>query len=255
MIVSWEEQSASFAGKYVVVTGAAGGIGRATAEAFAAVGANVIAIDRTAEMAEAVVAALPKHTPETVHSAVAIDFAASDSIAEGLGRIRAISKEIAALVNVAGIAEDALVHMVTQDSLARHMQINLAAHVQVTQYISRMMMRTGGGAIVNVSSVTGIDGNPGQLAYGASKAAMINATRIFSMELAPHGIRVNAVAPGVIDTEMNRSMDDAARERLLKRVFMGRIGRPEEVASAILWLCSPAASYVTGQTLRVDGCM
>ncbi len=184
-----------------------------------------------------------------------MDFTVPGSVSEGLGEIRSISRDIAALVNVAGIAEDALVHMVTAESFRRHMQINLEGHIQITQYLTRLMMRTGGGSVVNVSSVTAIDGNPGQLAYGASKAGMLNATRIFSMELASKGIRVNAVAPGVIDTEMNRRMDGAARERLLDRVAMGRIGKPEEVASVILWLCSPAASFVTGQTLRIDGCM
>jgi 3-oxoacyl-[acyl-carrier protein] reductase len=172
-----------------------------------------------------------------------------------LGQIRSISRNIAALVNIAGIAEDALVHMVTSESIRRHMQINFEAHVQITQYVTRMMLRTGGGSVVNVSSVTGMDGNPGQLSYGSSKAAVLSATLTFSMELASRGIRVNAVAPGVIDTEMNRALDEAARARLMRRVSMRRIGRPEEVAATILWLCSPAASYVTGQTLRIDGCM
>jgi 3-oxoacyl-[acyl-carrier protein] reductase len=255
MTKSWTEHGSYFLGRHVVVTGAGGGIGQATARAFAGVGASVIAVDRTLDDANRAAGSLPVPPNDSTHSAVAMDFAEASSIAEGLAQIRSISREIAALVNVAGIAEDALVHMVTTQSFRRHMQVNLEAHVQITQYITRMMLRTGGGSVVNVSSVTGIDGNPGQLAYGSSKAGMLLATRTFSMELAAQGIRVNAVAPGVIDTEMNRSMDEAARDRLLRRVSLGRLGEPEEVAAAILWLCSPAASFVTGQTLRVDGCM
>ena len=227
----------------------------ATAQAFADIGARVITVDRTLDAATRAASALNQTSPESTHSPVAMDFADTSSVDAGLGQIRSISRDIAALVNVAGIAEDALVHMVTMESIRRHMQINFEAHFQITQYITRMMLRTGGGSVVNVSSVTGMDGNPGQLSYGASKAAVLSATRTFSMELASRGIRVNAVAPGVIDTEMSRALDHEARDRLMQRVSVNRIGKPEEVAATILWLCSPAASYVTGQTLRIDGCM
>ena len=255
MISSWVEHCASFSERHVVVTGAHGGIGQVIAKKFAGVGANVIAIDRTATDAEQTVDFLNGIRAGAKHESVAMDFTDASSISAGLKEIRSISRDIAALVNVAGIAEDALVHMATPASIRRHMQINFEAHVQITQYLTRMMLRTGGGSVVNVSSVTAIDGNLGQLSYGASKAAVLSASRIFSMELASRGIRVNAVAPGVIDTEMSRSLDDADRDRLMERVSMRRMGNPEEVASVVLWLCSPAATYVTGQTLRIDGCM
>lgn len=255
MIKSWTDHSESLADRHVVVTGAHGGIGRATTVAFADVGARVIAVDRTLDVANDSIAWLPERSPDLAHSAVAMDFADMSSITEGLRQIRAISRDITTLVNVAGIADDARVHMVTPESIRRHMQINFEAHIQITQYITRMMLRTGGGSVVNVSSVTALDGNPGQLAYGASKGAVLSATRTLSMELAPLGIRVNAVAPGVIDTDMTKDLDDAIKTQLMHRISMNRIGKPEEVAATILWLCSPAASYVTGQTLRIDGCM
>lgn len=253
-VKSWDESSNYFEDRCVVVTGAAGGIGYATAAEFARHGAHVIAVDRTPELAGEAARNLDNLGAGNP-IAVAMDFANSESIAEGLRHIREISRDVASLVNVAGVAEDAVVHMTTQASIRRHLQINFEAHVQVTQYITRMMLRSGGGSVVNVASVTGIDSNPGQLAYGSSKSAVISATRTFSMELANRGIRVNAVAPGVIDTEMNRVLTPEAKGKLMSRVSMGRIGLPEEVATVILWLCSPASSYVTGQTLRIDGCM
>lgn len=240
-------------GRPVVVTGAAGGIGSATAAAFARAGARVVAVDRTEEAAQAAVAALPPGGEQ--HEAVAMDLADGESVDAGLARVRSVAKDVVALVNVAGMAEDALVHMLTKDNVRRHLQVNFEAQLQVIQYVTRLMLRSGGGSVVNVSSVTATDGNPGQLAYSASKAALAAATRTLSMELAPKGIRVNAVAPGVIDTPMTRALGEQERARLLRRVSLGRMGTPDEVAACALWLCSPAASYVTGQVLRIDGCM
>ena len=255
LIKSAMEYAAGFEGRYVVVTGARGGIGLATAQAFARLGANVIAVDRTAEAAKDAADRLSQVGPRGTHTPIDIDFEDVAAITAGMGQLRAVTRDVLALVNVAGFAEDALVHMLSQQSLKRQMQVNFDAQVQITQYVTRMMLRTGGGSVVNVSSVTALDGNPGQLAYAASKAAVLSATRTFSMALAPKGIRVNAVAPGVINTPMTQALDESARARLLGRVSLGRLGTPDEVASCILWLCSPAASYVTGQVLRIDGCM
>jgi 3-oxoacyl-[acyl-carrier protein] reductase len=158
-----------------------------------------------------------------------------------------------ALVNVAGMNKDALFHMVTMEQLRLTFQINFFSQVTFTQYITRIMLRHKKGSVINISSITGMDGNPGQLAYAASKAAVIAATKTMSAELGPQGIRVNAVAPGVIATAMTAAAPSEALARVLARSKLARIGQPEEVAKVCLYLASDRASFVTGQVVRVDG--
>lgn len=252
MTTSWHEVCASLADRPVVVTGVSGGIGRAVLRSFSR--ARIIAIDRSVDLAESALADVGRAGDDRT-TAVGLDFSAPSEVSRALAPLRKAAKDVGVLVNVAGVAEDAPTQLLSMESLQRQMAINFFAQIAVIQFVSRLMARHGSGSIVNVASITGLDGNRGQLAYGASKAALINATRTLSLELAPTGIRVNAVAPGVIDTAMTAGLDGDVREALMSRSASGRMGSPEEVASVIKWLASPAASYVTGQTLRIDGCI
>lgn len=252
MHLVWTDACASLSDRTIVVTGVGGGIGRAVLSMFGE--APVIAIDRTVEEAQSALAAAGRSGDERAVP-IGLDFSSPQDVSRALAPLRKAAKDVGVLVNVAGVAEDAPAQLLSMGSLQRQMAINFFAPIAVIQFVSRLMARHGSGSIVNVASITGLDGNRGQLAYGASKAALINATRTLSLELAPTGIRVNAVAPGVIDTAMTAGLDDDVRQALMSRSASGRMGSPEEVASVIKWLVSPAASYVTGQTLRIDGCI
>jgi 3-oxoacyl-[acyl-carrier protein] reductase len=151
--------------------------------------------------------------------------------------------------------EPALLGMITDEARRRTLDVNLGAMIANMQAASRLMMRAKTGSIVNMSSIVGRFGFPGQVVYAAAKAGVIGATLSAAKELAPHGIRVNAVAPGYIDTDMNRGHDDAAHAANLARIRMGRMGRPEEVAAVVLFLAGDAAGYVTGQVVGIDGGM
>lgn len=160
-----------------------------------------------------------------------------------------------AVVNNAGVLDDALLGMVNSKQVTQTFAINTEAVIYHMQYASRLMMKQKSGSIVNVSSIIGRVGNAGQTVYGASKAAVIGATYSASKELAPYNIRVNAVAPGFIATDMTKQLPDEKFDQRLSEIKMGRIGQAEEVANVILFLASDLASYVTGQVIGVDGGM
>jgi len=155
----------------------------------------------------------------------------------------------------AGVLDDALIGMVTTDQIKRVFETNTYGVLYCAQYASRLMARNKSGSIINVASIIGTNGNVGQAVYGGSKAAVIGITHSLAKELAPSNIRVNAIAPGFIDTEMARSIPPEKFQERINSIKMGRIGSPDEVAKVILFLASDLASYVTGQTIGVDGGM
>jgi 3-oxoacyl-[acyl-carrier protein] reductase len=240
-------------GKTAVITGCLQGIGRATMDVFAANGAAVFACCQYEnDEFKLHVEALAQDTGATIIP-LYFDLCDLDQIKNAIKSIQASKKSIDILVNIAGMTQDALFHMITMEQMKKVFEVNFFSQMFLTQYITKLMLRNKKGSVINISSISAIDGNPGQLSYSASKAALIGATKTLSAELASSGIRVNAVAPGVIQTEMTAGLPQEAIERQMSRCSLKHLGLPQEVASAILFLASDMSSYVTGQVIRVDG--
>ncbi|GKW24086.1 SDR family oxidoreductase [Pectobacterium polonicum] len=242
-------------GKNAVITGCLQGIGRATLETFAREGANVFACCQAENAAfnEYLIDLSEKYRVDIIP--VYFDFLDENEIKKGVAVIQKSKKPIDVLVNVAGITLDAFFHMITMEQMKKTFAVNFFSQMFFTQYITKLMLRQRKGSVINVSSISALDGNSGQLSYSASKAALIAATKTLSAELAPQGIRVNAVAPGVIQTAMTANLPQEALDRQMARCELKRLGLPEEVAKAILYLASDASSYITGQVVRIDGGM
>lgn len=246
-----------FSGKVALVTGAAAGMGLATANAFAEAGAAVVLADVNLEA----VKAAAQNLVAARHRAIAVRCDVSDDaqVAAMVGRTVAEFGRLDAAFNNAGVmACIAPTAESTREDWDRVIGINLRGVWSCMKSELRQMQRQGSGAIVNNASVGALTGNPGIGPYIASKHGVVGLTRTAALEYIKHGIRVNAVNPGLIDTQIARDVvsgDEQAYAELAKHVPIGRAGRPEEIASAVLWLCSPAASYVAGHALTVDGGM
>lgn len=241
------------AGKTAVITGCLQGIGQATLVAFARQGANLFACVQQED--EAFLAFIRDLSEEHGVSITPVSFDLLDdaSIKNAAMTIQKAKQPIDILVNVAGITLDALFPMVTLAQMQKTFTINFFSQMVFTQYMTRLMLRNKRGNIINIASISGLDGNVGQLSYSASKAAMVAATKTLSAELAPQGIRVNAVAPGVIKTAMTENLPESVVAEKMAAAAISRPGLAEEVANTLCWLASDAASYVTGQVIRVDG--
>ncbi len=241
-------------GKTALVTGASRGIGRAIAVALAEAGADVAVNYAGSEAAAAdTVRAIEALGRKSV--AVRANVGKSAEFDAMVATVLETFGKLDILVNNAGITRDNLIMRMKEEEFDEVIETNLKGAFNGIKAVTRSMMKQRSGRIINISSVVGTLGNPGQANYVASKAGVIGLTKSAARELASRGITVNAVAPGFIGTDMTDKLPAEMREKLEKDIPLGRIGRPEEIASAVLYLASDAASYMTGQTLHVDGGM
>jgi len=242
--------------KNAIITGAGGGIGKATVECFARNGANVWACElKPLEHFEEELDRIAKTYGVWIEP-VYFDVTSEEKVKEAVKRIRQKKTNVDVLANVAGIAaQSTSFPMTDMGKMKKVFEVNFFAVTLLTQYISRMMMRQNKGSIINIASIAGIDGDPAQYEYAASKAAVIGGTKKLAREFAQYNIRVNAVAPGMIQTNMGGQIQDELRDAILSKVIMKRMGKPEEIANVIAFLASDSASYMTGQVIRVDGGM
>jgi 3-oxoacyl-[acyl-carrier protein] reductase len=241
------------ANQIAVVTGAGRGIGRAIALKFANEGADVAVVSRTQENSEKVAAEVRALGRKAwAHAVDVADAAAVNAAAE---KILAECGKVDILVNNAGVTRDGLLMRMSDADWDTVLDTNLKGAFLVTKAFSRAMIKARAGRIINVTSVIGLIGNAGQCNYAASKAGLIGFTQSVAKELASRGITVNAIAPGFIETDMTSALKPEMRDAVLKQIPLGSFGQAEDIAGAALYLASPAARYVTGQVLTVDGGM
>jgi 3-oxoacyl-[acyl-carrier protein] reductase len=243
----------SLAGQIALVTGASRGIGKAIAAALAKDGATVIGTATSAAGAEGITAALAPLGEKNRGMVLNVDDAAA--IEPLLDEIKKSVGAVGILVNNAGITRDTLAMRMKDEDWDAVMQTNLNAVFRLSRAVLRDMMKAKTGRIINVTSVVGHSGNPGQLNYAAAKAAVAGMSRALAREIGSRNITVNCVAPGFIATDMTKDLGEAQSGALLAQIPLGRLGTAEEVAAAVGFLASPAAAYITGTTLHVNGGM
>lgn len=238
-----------------MITGCNRGIGKAMVRKFASEGANLIcAIRKENPTFKAETDAWAEEYGVTIEH-IYFDLTEEDGIKTVFKELNKEKRIIDILVNNAGIPAGGFLLMTSLAKIKEVMQVNFFSQVLVTQLAAKIMMKQKRGSIINMGSVTALDNQGGWTAYGSSKAAMIAMTRTSARELATFGIRVNAVAPGLIDTEMGGEMDEKYQAEMLARADLGRKGNPEEVANVVCFLASDESSYITGQVIRIDGGM
>ena len=241
------------ANQVAVVTGAGRGIGRAIALKFAAEGADVFCISRTAENSEKVA----QEVRATGRKAwgLAVDVANGEAVTGAAEKILAEAGKVDILVNNAGVTRDGLLMRMSEADWDTVLATNLKGAFLMTKAFARPFIKQRSGRIVNVASVIGLIGNAGQANYAASKAGLIGFTKSVARELASRGITANVIAPGFVETDMTSGLTEQLRAEVLKTIPLGQFGQPEDIAAAALFLASPAARFVTGQVLTVDGGM
>ncbi|WP_224249476.1 3-oxoacyl-[acyl-carrier-protein] reductase [Hyalangium gracile] len=244
-----------FKDKVVLVTGGSRGIGRACAVAFAKAGAAVVIVNYAGNEAAAQESVKLVQEAGAKAEAVKFDVADTAACASAVENIVKTHGRLDVLVNNAGVAVDGLVMRLKDEDWDKQLDTNLKGAFALIRAASRPMMKQRGGAIINLTSIVGESGNGGQAAYSASKAGLIGLTKSVAKELASRNIRVNAVSPGFIGTDMTASINDEMRKKMLENIPLARLGTPEEVANAVVFLASDAAAYITGEVLKVNGGM
>lgn len=242
--------------KVILITGAGRGIGRVIAEQCASDGAVVYTNDlQIGDMKEWAKSCSECNNTKVVPTC--FDVTDTSALKNSLMAIFKAEGKIDCVVNNAAIIANQKLGMVTKDLLNKMYSVNVFAVIDMLQIASRLMARNGGGSFVNIASITGVVGSPGQVAYSSTKGAVISITKSAAKELAPMGIRVNAVAPGIIETERFKELYESDGNKIdnrISRIALGRLGTPQDVANAVSFLASDRASYISGQIMGVDGC-
>ena len=242
-------------GKVCMITGCGKGLGRATLVSFAAAGADVIYAN---DIVSGSIDGIAKELQAKYTTEIKTMYYDISDFSENKKAVLQIKKEcgrLDVLVNNAGVMKDALIGSVTDSLVQWIYNTNVFGSMDLLQLAAKLMLHQKKGSIINLSSIVGITGNPGQLVYSSSKGAIISMTKTAAKELAPHGVRVNSIAPGMIDTDMMRSVGEKHLKKHIENIPMGRLGRPEEIANTAVFLASDMSSYVSGQILAVDGCV
>ena len=239
--------------KTVVITGGSRGIGRSVALRFAEDRPKIIIVHYDPDEVEANKTLDELAQQGVIAESHKIDVSSFEPVASFFKDILSKYEKIDVLVNNAGITRDALLMRMTEDEWDTVIRVNLKSVFNCTHAVVRSMIKKRGGRICNIASVVGQTGNAGQANYAASKAGIMGFTKTVAKEVAPRGVTVNAIAPGFIDTEMTSVLPEKVREIFLGQIPLGKMGKPEDVAEAAHWLCSDAASYITGQVIHVNG--
>lgn len=243
-------------GKNIVINGCMSGIGRETLKRCAENGANIFAcaINETEEYKCYCIELSKKNNVEI--TPIYFDCLDDEAVKGGCKKIMSFKKDIHGIINIAGINRDAFLGMITDKDIKDTFQVNFFSQVMFTQYLTKIMLRKKiPGSIAFISSISALDGNEGQISYSASKAALLGAMRSMAKELGEKGIRVNALAPGMIMTPMTDKLDDKLKHEKTELMDIKRLGDVKEVADAFVFLMSDLSSHITGQTIRIDGGM
>ncbi len=243
----------TLAGQSAIVTGGTSGIGKAIAKKLALHGAKVAIFGTNTEKGEAAVKEIRMCTGKENCIFLQVDVASTQEVELAIQKAVAALGDISILVNSAGITRDGLLMKMAEEDWNRVLEVNLKSCYNTTKPLLRSMIKARRGLILNITSVVGLMGNPGQVNYAASKAAIIGFTKALAKELASKNVLVNCIAPGFIETPMTEQLSTSQREAVLEKIPLKQFGTPEDVANVAYFLCSGLANYITGQVITVDG--